>query len=122
MSLLSKLRPHRRILKPAQFTERWKSLQKNCASRKTWPQAIIEADDLLAQALKCGHYKGKTTGERLVAAQHQLTDNEAAWLGHKLRDRIARKDVDVRKLKKRDIVEALSGFRQALRDLGALKS
>jgi hypothetical protein len=121
MKFLSKLRPRRRALKPAQFTARWKALQKHCASRKTWPQAIIEADDLLTQALKRGHYKGKTTGERLVAAQHQLTDNEAVWLGHKLRERIARKDVDVRKLKKKDIVMALSGFRQALRDLGALK-
>jgi hypothetical protein len=50
-----------------------------------------------------------------------LTDNENVWLGHKLRDRISQKDVDVRKLKKKDMVPlALAGFRQALRDLGAL--
>ena len=110
----------RRTLNVAKFTERWQALQKHCASRKTWPQAIIEADNLLEQALKRRRYKGKTTGERLVAAQHVLTDNENVWLGHKLRARIAQKDLDVRKLKKKDILEALNGFRQALRDLGAL--
>lgn len=103
----------------AKFTERWRNLQKNCASRKTWPQAVIEADDLLADALKVGRFKGKTTGERLVAAQHTLTNNESVWFGHKLRNRIAHEDV--RKLRKQDVLEALSGFRQALKDLEALK-
>ena len=110
----------RRKLKTAKFTARWKALQLHCASRKTWPQAIIEADDLLNDALKKAHYKGKTTGERLVAAQHVLSDNETVWFGHKLRKTIAAEDV--RKLKKSDVLNALAGFRQALRDLGALES
>lgn len=108
-------------MKTRRFIERWQGLQKNCASRKTWPQAITEADDLLAEALKRAGYKGKNTGERLVAAQHDLTNNETVWLGHKLCKRISQeKDVDVRKLKKKDVLDALAGFRQALRDLGAL--
>lgn len=106
-------------LKPAQFAEQWHTLQKNCLSRKTWPMAVIDADNLLDEALRSQHYKGKTTGERLVAAQHVLTDNEMVWFGHKLRNRIAQEDV--RKLKKQDILDALKGFRQALRDLGALE-
>lgn len=105
-----------------QFTERWKALQANCATRKNWPQAIIEADCLLDDALKRRGYKGKTTGERLVAAQHDLTANDTVWAGHKLRNRIDQGDVDVRKLKKIEMVTALAGFRQSLRDLGALKS
>jgi hypothetical protein len=112
----------RRSMKVKRFTERWQDLQKHCASRKTWPLAISQADDLLAEALKRAGYKGKTTGERLVAAQHELTANDAVWLGHKLRNRIEQEDVDVRKLKKKDVVDALAGFRQALRDLGALLS
>jgi hypothetical protein len=112
----------RRKLNVDKYTARWQELQKNCASRKTWPQAIIEADDLVNDALKRAKFKGKTTGERLVAAQHTLTSNETVWLGHKLRKRIVQEEIDVRKLKKQDIVTALSGFRQALRDLGALKS
>lgn len=102
------------------FTERWKDLQKHCATRKSWPQAIEEADDLLCEALKKAGYKGKTPGERLVAAQHDLSDNESVWVGHKLRKKISEEGVDVRTLKKRDIVTALAGFREALRDMGAL--
>lgn len=113
------MRLFRRRLKAKKFQQRWQDLQRHCATRKTWPQAIIEADDLLCEALKKRGYKGKTTGERLVAAQHDLTANEEVWFGHKLRNKMA--DVDVRRLKKQDILEALSGFRQALRDLGALE-
>jgi hypothetical protein len=108
----------RRKLKTDHFMERWRELQKHCSTRKTWPLAIIEADQLLHEALAQAGYKGKTTGERLVAAQRTLTDNEAVWFGHKLRNRIA--DIDVRKLHKQEIIEALQGFRQALRDIGAL--
>ncbi len=101
------------------FNQRWSELQKFCASRKTWPNAVIAADDLLCQALKAKKFKGKTTGERLVAAQHILTSNDTIWFAHKYRNRIG--DEDVRKLKKQEVLRALSGFRQALRDLGALK-
>lgn len=113
------LRRRPRKLKPKKFEQRWQDLQKNCATRKNWPQAIIEADNLLCEALKARRYKGKTSGERLVSAQHDLTANEQVWFGHKLRGKIA--DQDVRTLKKKDILEALAGFRQALRDLGALE-
>ena len=107
-------------LNVAKFTERWKALQKNCSSRKTWPIALSEADALLDKALKQRHYKGKTTGERLVAAQHELSSNDSVWFSHKLCQKM--KDIDVRTIKKKDVVLALAGFRQALRDLGALES
>jgi hypothetical protein len=112
-------RRRRRTVDPGYFMNRWKELQKNCATRKTWPQAIIEADDLLDEALKKLRYKGKTTGERLVSAQHDLSDNESVWFGHKFRKRVP--EEDVRKLRKQDVLEALNGFRQAMRDLGALE-
>jgi hypothetical protein len=116
-----KLIPRRkRKVNVMKCTERWKNLQAHCASRKTWPQAIIEADDLLNDVLKKLHYKGKTTGERLVAAQHDLSSNDTVWVGHKLRKKMEEIEIDVRKLKKKDMVIALAGFRQALRDLGAL--
>jgi hypothetical protein len=117
VAVVRRRRAHR--IDPVYFMRSWQHLQKNCASRKTWPQAIVEADDLLAEALKRAGFKGKTTGARLVAAQHVLTTNEEVWLGHKLRDRITTQDV--RTIKKQDVFEALSGFRQALRDLEALK-
>ena len=114
------LRRHRkRKLDPAYFMQRWLALQKFCGTRKTWPDAIIAADSLLDEALKKGGYKGKTTGERLVAAQRTITNNEAVWFGHKYCKRVP--DEDVRRLRKQDVLEALQGFRQALRDLGALE-
>lgn len=119
IGLLFLRRYRARHLNTSHFTERWRDLQKHCKTRKTWPQAIIEADTLVDEALKRRLYKGKTTGERLVAAQHVLSANEAVWFGHKLRNKIP--EQDVRKLKKQDILEALAGFRQALKDLGALK-
>lgn len=110
-----------RKLKTDKLQVRWVELQKLCSTRKTWPQAVMEADELLADVLKQRRYKGKTTGERLVAAQHELSDNESVWFGHKLCQKLSEATIDVRTLKKRDIVTALAGFRQALRDLGALE-
>jgi hypothetical protein len=57
-------------------------------------------------------------GERLVAAQRSLTDNDGVWYAHKLRNQLVHQ-VDV-KLKKRDIKHALIGIGQALKDLGAI--
>lgn len=105
-------------LPKAIYIERWRELQKNCADKKTWPLAIIDADNLLDKALRARKYKGKTTGERLVAAQHSLSANDSVWFGHKLRNKIVHEDN--RNLRKQDVLEALSGFRQALKDLGAL--
>jgi hypothetical protein len=106
-------------LPTAVYTERWRELQRNCADKKTWPLAIIDADNLLDKALRARKYKGKSTGERLVAAQHSLTANDSVWFGHKLRNKIVHEEM--RKLRKQDVLEALSGFRQALKDLGALE-
>jgi hypothetical protein len=112
---------HRRSkkLNVKQFTERWKELQKKCATRKTWPDALAEADALLDKALKQRRYKGKTAGERLVAAQHELSSNGTVWFSHKFCQQM--KGIDVRTLKKKQVAEALAGFREALRDLGALE-
>ena len=109
----------RKKLNQAHFMKRWRDLQKHCVTRKTWPKAVVAADALLDEALKKRGFKGKTSGERLVAAQHEITNNESVWFGHKFSQKIM--DQDVRKLRKQDVLEALSGFRQALRDVGALE-
>ena len=58
-------------------------------------------------------------GERLVDAQRVLTNNDAIWFAHNL----AKKAVNdsTMKLKESDVKKSLVGFRQALRDLGALE-
>jgi len=111
----------RRRIRVKAYTKHWQALTKYCVSRKTWPKAVEEADQLLDKALKRRGYKGKTTGERLVSAQRDLSFNEAVWFSHKYSNKVKEKDLDVRKLKKKDVLKALAGFREALRDIGALE-
>jgi tryptophan 2,3-dioxygenase len=108
-----------RKLKVGDFQNRWKELQKLCAKKETWPLAVINADKLLDDALKRLRFRGKTMGERMVAAQRSFTDNDGVWFGHKLRNRLVHEQ-EV-KLKEAEVKDALIGIRQALKDLGALK-
>jgi hypothetical protein len=100
------------------FQARWQSAQNLCAKQATWPLAIINADKLLDEALKKRKYKGKTMGERMVSAQHDIQDNDSLWYGHKLRNKLVHEEL--KKLRKQDVMTALIGFREALKDLGAL--
>lgn len=113
---LLRLRPKK--LNIAYFQNRWQDLQKMCSNKDTWPLAVINADKLVDEALRKRRVRGKTMGERLVSAQRTLSDNDSIWFGHKLRNRLVHES-DV-KLKESDVKSALVGFRQALKDLGAL--
>lgn len=106
-------------LNQEQFAGRWQELQSLCANKQTWPLAIINADKLVDEALKKQRYKGKTMGERLVAAQHDLSSNDKIWYGHKLRNKLVHEDYKLNS--KNDVKDALLGFLQALKDLGAMK-
>lgn len=100
------------------FVKEWRYLQAMCGNKDTWPLAIINADKLLDTALKKRKFAGKSMGERLVSAQRKLTNNDAVWFAHKLRNRLVHEQ-DV-SLREKDVKEALLGIRQALKDLGAL--
>jgi hypothetical protein len=100
------------------YHSQWSELLARVKTNDGMAIAIIDADKLLDDVLKKRHFKGKTMGERLVSAQRQLSDNDAVWYAHKLRNRLVH-ETNVR-LKKRDVQKALAGFRQGLRDLGAL--
>jgi hypothetical protein len=113
--LVFRLRP--RKLKASRFQDKWRELQKLCASKETWNQAIIEADNLLDEALKKKRFIGKTMGERLTKAQRVMSNNEAVWFGHKLRSKL--ESSTPTKLSETDVKQALMGIRQALKDLGA---
>lgn len=105
-------------IKREYYVTRWRNLQKRLPAREQWPQAIIEADDLLNEALKVKRFKGKNMGERMVDAQKHFTNNDGVWFGHKLRTRIDQ-NPDI-KLGKNDVQKALFGLRQGLKDVGAL--
>ena len=100
------------------FQERWVELLTRVKTPEGMVLAVIDADKLLDEALRKRRFRGKTTGERLVAAQRELADNDAIWFAHKMRNRLVH-EPNI-KLKKRECQTALAGFRQALKDLGAL--
>lgn len=108
----------RRPIDTHRFQENWKELQKLCRDKATWPQAVLNADKLLDEALRKRRFGGKTMGERMVKAQRNFTDNDGVWFGHKLRSKIEAEPET--KLKEDDVKDALIGIRQGLKDLGAL--
>lgn len=100
------------------YQEKWMELLTRVKTPEGMILAVIDADKLVDEALRSKHYRGKTMGERLVAAQRVLSDNDAVWYGHKLRNRLVHEPAA--KLKKKEAQDALAGFRQALKDLGVL--
>jgi hypothetical protein len=118
VSFFAKKIPIKKKLNQEYYQKRWSELLTKVKTQDGMAIAIIDADKLLDEALKKKHFKGKTMGERLVSAQRSLSDNDAVWYAHKLRNRLVHEN-NV-KLKKSHVQRALAGFRQGLRDLGAL--
>ena len=110
-------------LKSTFYVTKWRSLQKLCADRKNWPDAVRQADFLLDTALKKKRFKGKTMGARLMAAQRQISDNDGIWAAHNLAKKIAEqtKAKKAIKLTKTEVKESLESFQASLTDLGALR-
>jgi hypothetical protein len=100
------------------YDKRWSEILGRVKTQEGMTLAVIDADKLLDEALKRRGYKGKTMGERLVAAQRSLSNNDSVWFAHKLRNRLVH-EPKVR-LRKNDAKNALAGIKQALKDLGAL--
>lgn len=107
-----------RKLKVVKFERKWKELQKYCADQETWGKAVTAADGLLDLALKRRRYSGKSMGERLASAQRDLSNNDTVWFAHNLSKKI-RENPGLTP-KQQDVKNALLGFGQALKDLGAL--
>lgn len=107
-------------LKASKFNLKWKHLQDYLKDSTKWPEAIMMADTMLDEALKKRKFKGGSMGERMVSAQRYFTNNDDIWFAHNLCKKLkANKDL---KLKEDDVKDALIGFRQGLRDLGALEN
>lgn len=106
-------------IKQDHFKTQWQELQKLLRNKDRWDVALIEADNLFDEALKKNRFRGGSMGERMVKAQKLFTDNDGAWIAHKLRKEVE-SNPDF-KLAEKDLKEALIAIRQALKDLGALK-
>ena len=107
-------------LNKKKYQVKWSEVQAMCKQKETWPQALIEADILLNQALKQRQFKGKSMVERMVSGQRYFADNDRLWFAHNLVKKcIADPD---KVLKESEVKEALVAFRQSLRDIGALQN
>jgi hypothetical protein len=106
-----------RSLNQNYYQTKWGELLLRVRTPEGMILAVIDADKLLDDALKKRNFRGKTMGERLVAAQRTLSDNDAVWYAHKLRNRLVH-EPEVR-LKKNEAQVALAGFKKGLHDLGA---
>lgn len=93
-----------------------KQLDKNDLSRCS--MAVLNADKLLDQALREKGVKGQTMGERMKILKETWSNANVVWGAHKLRNQIAH-ETD-HHVTYDDARRALSGFKQALKDVGAI--
>ena len=80
--------------------------------------AVLNADKLLDQALRERGVKGQTMGERMIASKSIWSNANAVWNAHKLRNQIAHESDH--QVTYEDARRAIAGFKQALKDVGAI--
>ena len=102
------------------YRRRWMEIEhkfdRNNAA--TYPMAVIFADKLVDAALREKGFKGETMGHRMKQATSTWSNVNAIWTAHKLRNKLAHEaDAEVSYDEAR---RALSSFKQALKDLGAI--
>lgn len=117
--LLIKFFEKSKKLNKAEYQKYWQEKVLSCLTdADKYKLAIIEADKLLDKVFKEYGLRGQTMGERLVSAGKFLSDKNAVWQVHKLRNRLVHEvniEVNLEQTKR-----ALGVFARALKDLGAL--
>lgn len=102
------------------YRSRWLSIEQQLKrdDPHSYQVAVLNADKLLDQALKERAIKGETMGERMKTLRDSWSNANAVWSAHKLRNQIAHEpDVQV---SYDDARRALAGFKQGLKDIGAI--
>jgi hypothetical protein len=107
-------------LRPKKFNKKWIYVQSLCSKKDTWPKAVFEAELLLKKAVTLRKFKGKNMGEKLTYGQRSFSDNDSLWVSYKIFKKLDK--TGKVSLSESEVKKALFGFRQALRDLGALSS
>lgn len=102
------------------YRVKWMAIEQQLKKdqESSYHMTILNADKLLDHALKARGIKGETMGERMKNARETWHDANAVWSAHKLRNQIAH-EADVR-IDYNDTRRALAGFKQALKDIGAI--
>lgn len=102
------------------YRSKWLSIEQSLVrdSEATYHMAVLNADKLVDHALKERGFKGQTMGDRMKFAKETWSNRNSIWEAHKLRNQIAH-EPDVR-IGYDQARRALAGFKQALKDLGAI--
>lgn len=117
--VISLTRRPRKTLDQEKYREKWLTITQSVTSDTgTMQLAVLHADKLLDQALRESGIAGETLGERLKNGKTRFRNLNAVWTAHKLRNQIAHDDHV--KITRRQTDNALTAFRTALIDLGAL--
>ena len=116
--LLGNGRGSGRTLDVERYRRSWLQIERQLVkeNEQSYHLAILNADKLLDQALKQRGTKGETMGERMKVTS--WTNANAVWASHKLRNRIAHEHEVV--IRYDEARRALAGFKQALKDVGAI--
>ena len=84
----------------------------------SYPMAVLNADKLVDQALRERRIKGETMGERMKSAGNIWKNPNHVWGAHKVRNQLAHEANF--QISYETAIRALSAFKQALKDLGAI--
>lgn len=80
--------------------------------------AVLEADKLLDYVMRQRGFSGKTMADRLRVAESKLSNRNAVWRAHKLRNTLAHEvGADLVASQAKD---AIADYRRAIKDLGGL--
>ena len=118
MMVLTKKRAHH--FNKEEYQTRFLQIENklNKDNAATYNLTVINGDKLLDKALMEAGIPGKTMGERLKKCGDKFSDINAVWRAHKLRNAIAHED-DL-EISYKQAMTALSIYKQALKDLGAI--
>ena len=108
------------VLNTEKFRSSWLAIEQKLQSNlpDSYILCVMNADKLLDLALRQRGFKGETMGERMKSAQNEWRDANVVWRSHKLRNQLAHEhDVQLSYDQAR---AAMAGFKQGLKDLGAI--
>ena len=117
--VISLTRRPTKALDQEKYREKWMTISQSVTeSTGSMQLAVLHADKLLDQAMRERGIAGNNMGERLKNGKQRFRNVNDVWTAHKLRNRIAHDDNVM--ITRRQTELALSAFRAALIDLGAL--
>ncbi|MBI3889082.1 hypothetical protein HY312_00690 [Candidatus Saccharibacteria bacterium] len=108
------------VLDVDKYRSKWLAIEQSLVrdNEPSYHMAIINGDKLLDHALQARGFKGQTMGDRMKFAKETWSNRNAVWSSHKLRNQIAHES-DIR-VDYDQARRALAGFKQGLKDLGAI--